>query len=340
METAIIDLLVAKALKSKREFDSEAQARRLHSLLPISFEGVTPAVLESRLARVKSYRAIKASLDQLPVVEQRTDEWYKMRDEMLTASDWGQALGVGKFGTLAQLYHKKCNYGDAKPFDASAEPLQWGVKYEPVANEVYQLMTNTKVSEYGILRHPRYSYLGASPDGISALGIMLEIKCVWRRKIDGKIPEQYMCQVQGQLEICELEECDYFECAFKECDTLEELREVTSSYKGIILRRRNGDGYAYGKVNDLQTYAQYDEKEFTVAYYYYLSDHMMRRVHRDRKWFEDALPKLRDVWRNIERYRADRSLYDKEVKKPAAKKPPVFIMRDVTNDGVDDSPAR
>ena len=47
----------------------------------------------------------------------------------------------------------------------------------------------------------------SSPDGISELGIMLEIKCPFKIKIDGSIPEQYWMQIQGQLEVCDLEEC-------------------------------------------------------------------------------------------------------------------------------------
>ena len=64
----------------------------------------------------------------------------------------------------------------------------------------------------GLIIHNQYKHIGASPDGISDLGIMLEIKCPFKRKIDGAIPEQYWMQIQGQLEVCDLEECDYLEC--------------------------------------------------------------------------------------------------------------------------------
>ena len=38
---------------------------------------------------------------------------------------------------------------------------------------------------------------------------MLEIKCPTKRPITGFIPEYYHYQVQGQLEVCNLNYCDF-----------------------------------------------------------------------------------------------------------------------------------
>lgn len=322
----MLDLLVLKSMRSKNK-DTAAISKRFRAMFPNSFEHLTDRAIEERIETVRGYQKIKHQLDGLPVVEQRTPEWYALRNGMLTASDWGQAMGLGKFGTVTQIYHNKCGYGDEKAFDSEAPPLKWGVRYEPVACRIYSLMTNTRVSEYGVLRHPKYPFLGASPDGINHLGVMLEIKCVYKRKIDGKIPEQYMCQIQGQLEICNLQECDYFECEFKQVDSLSELREVLSAYKGIILKDRQGH-YLYGEVNDLDTLASYDEERYVDVYYYYLKEHNLKRVRRDTVWFEESLPKLRAVWDNVLRYRADFDAYAKEVRRP---KPPKFMIRTDSN---------
>jgi len=55
---------------------------------------------------------------------------------------------------------------------------------------------------------------------------MLEIKCVVQRKIytSGKIaghicPFYYYCQVQQQLECCDLDKCDFWQCKIKEYKT-------------------------------------------------------------------------------------------------------------------------
>ena len=87
-----------------------------------------------------------------------------------------------------------------------------GVKYEEVAVMIYEQRNSMKVFEYGCIPHPVYDFIGASPDGITDSGIMLEIKCPSSRKITGVIPSYYWCQVQTQLEVCELDRCDFLEC--------------------------------------------------------------------------------------------------------------------------------
>ena len=67
---------------------------------------------------------------------------------------------------------------------------------------------------------------------------MLEIKCPFKRKINGSIPDQYWMQIQGQLEVCNLEECDYLECELSEYENETEFIEdvenenvLTKDYK-------------------------------------------------------------------------------------------------------------
>ena len=78
---------------------------------------------------------------------------------------------------------------------------------------------------------------------------MLEIKCPKSRNITGIIPPVYFAQVQGQLEVCDLEYCDFLECEIKEYNSKEEffadkndsnymLRE-NGNEKGIVLEYYN-----------------------------------------------------------------------------------------------------
>jgi putative phage-type endonuclease len=156
----------------------------------------------------------------LEVIEQRTPEWYALRKQMITASDWATALGKSKNQGKRNLILKKCDRG--VPFTGNVY-TQWGQKYEPVANRIYELRQGVKVHEFGVLRHPKYYFLGASPDGITPDGIMLEIKCPPLRVIDGKVPVGYMIQVQGQLEICDLEYCDFFNVNLKNMQILKNI---------------------------------------------------------------------------------------------------------------------
>ena len=52
---------------------------------------------------------------------------------------------------------------------------------------------------------------GASPDGITRNGIMIEIKSPYSRKVNGIVPSNYWVQMQLQLEVCNLEICHFVE---------------------------------------------------------------------------------------------------------------------------------
>ena len=95
---------------------------------------------------------------------------------MITASDLGQTLGDGKFGTPNQIFKKKCGYEEEVMFNNYIPPLKWGCMFEPIATDIYMKRQMTYVYEFGIIQHPSISYFGASPDGITKEGIMLEIK--------------------------------------------------------------------------------------------------------------------------------------------------------------------
>lgn len=157
-------------------------------------------------------------------VEQRTPEWYSLRMTMITASDWATAIGEGHFGNKNDFILKKCGKGPKFKGNIYTE---WGVKYEDVATRLYELRTKNKIYEFGVLKHPNIPFLGASPDGITAKGIMLEIKCPYSRKITGIVPRHYWMQIQGQLEVCDLAFCDFLECKITEYTGMGEYLDDT-----------------------------------------------------------------------------------------------------------------
>ena len=89
---------------------------------------------------------------------------------------------------------------------------------------LYEDMYDTKVGDYGCIKHRTYSFLGASPDGINDVlsdngqgngkgngkgngryGRMLEIKNIVNREIDGIPKKEYWIQMQLQMETCDLD---------------------------------------------------------------------------------------------------------------------------------------
>lgn len=260
-------------------------------------------------------------------VEQRTPEWYRMRKNMITASDWATALNKNKYSTKEELINKKCNIG--KKFTGNEYTI-WGQKYEPIATRIYELNNKVKVHEFGVLAHPKYSFLGASPDGISTKGIMLEIKCPFRRKINGTIPTHYWIQIQGQLEVCDLSSCDYLECEIQEYFTLQEYFRDQQLYKGIIVtyKKDNEFTYEYSPFNiNKEEYKRWYNTLSHENVYDILGWRIVHmnclRIRRDKEWFEKNLHALQQVWEEIQEKKKEEQPPQEEVQEEEEK--PILV---------------
>jgi len=188
--------------------------------------------LQGALNDVQKYKGtiLKDQVKYLQTVfqpEQRSPEWYTMRKDMCTASDIGSILELSKYGNRKQIILKKC--GKGPPFTGN-KFTRHGQCYEDIACSIYMSRRkDCKVLEFGLIQHPKISFLGASPDGITTDGIMIEIKCPYTRKINGDIYSAstfgYWVQIQIQLEVCNLNKCDFFECGIVEYKNEEEYME-------------------------------------------------------------------------------------------------------------------
>lgn len=169
-------------------------------------------------------------LMKLELPEQRSPEWYKLRQNILTASSFAAALGDDHFKSRDMLIYEKIN-----PPPYTSNPItEWGVKYEEIATLFYQLITGTNVIEFGLIPHPTFPIFGASPDGIcddkgpmEYCSRMLEIKCPPKRKFTKSVPKHYMMQMQGQLEVCDLDECDFLQVKIEEYEDMNEYKKDT-----------------------------------------------------------------------------------------------------------------
>lgn len=205
--------------------------------------------IAERVRVLRGYRAQLKKLQEIPYVAQRTQEWYDLRKQRLTASDTAQAIGKGKFGTRDQLVQKKVNEALGIPdnFPKHLPALKWGIMFEAMAARCYtQRHCDMPLHEFGLLPHPTLPYYGASPDGITDMGIMIEIKCPYKRKITGEVPDYYELQIQGQMSVCGLKECDYVECEMQEFESTDDyilmVEDDCFRDHGVIVEfEKNGD---------------------------------------------------------------------------------------------------
>ena len=294
-------------------------------------------------------------LNSIPQDEQRTAGWYIFRNNLITAS---AAWKVFKSEScINQLVYEKCkplaininnnhingdNNDNTDPTDEiekehtvtivektyvnTSSPLHWGQKYEKLSVMLYEARNNTKVGEFGCIKHPKYDFLGASPDGINIdpcsplYGRMLEIKNVVNRDITGTPIEEYWIQTQLQMHVCNCDECDFLETCFKEyedeCAFLHDSSSdidsefhLTSSktLKGVIAYFMK-DGKPFYEYAPLYlTRTEYDkwceeiiDKNAGITWlkniYWYLNQYSCVLIRKNDIWFESAIKKIENVW--------------------------------------------
>ena len=267
-------------------------------------------------------QVIKLSNINQPV--QRSDDWYKMRENKLTASDWATALNKNPYSTRKNLLRSKC--GEKTNFFGGH--MKHGVKYEPVANLIYEFRNKLKIIDFGLLPHPTIDFLGASPDGITTDGVMVEIKCPPKREITGDPPLYYWMQVQGQLEVCELDRCDFLECKIEEYTEDEYFNDnfVDDKFynnlgmeKGIVIVfMRKSDTelvFEYSKLginkadfllwtDEVKNCKLLDTNLIFVEYTFWkLTKISCVPIYRDQSWFKSILPDLQKFWDDVLHYR-------------------------------------
>lgn len=139
--------------------------------------------------------------------DQRTPEWYALRQTMLTASDFASAIGDNPYESPEALIVKKCGFNRWNGNAATAH----GTKLEPVARDLYDQRHNQKSHEIGLVQHTVHTWLGGSPDGVTESGRLIEIKCPLTRKITPAVPKYYLPQIQLLLEVLDLDVCDFIQ---------------------------------------------------------------------------------------------------------------------------------
>jgi putative phage-type endonuclease len=241
-------------------------------------------------------------------VEQRTQEWYMETKNIITASEiaaiWKgprtrAALVMSKVGEAAEVSVKR---NSAFP-RAQTGPMDWGVRYEPVVKQILEETLGAKIQELGRIRHRKDTKVAASPDGLitecskvpELVGSLVEIKCPPTRVINDKIPFDYWCQMQLQMEVCDRPSCEFVEVKFKELDA----NATPTNLHGWITLEGNQETmdmrYAYCETPE-------PEKDWVPIEKYQWEVVQLRRVtlQRDPVWFQASQTDLQAFWKDVE----------------------------------------
>ena len=271
-------------------------------------------------------------MKDVPQPAQKTDEWYTFRKQHLTGSNLWKVFGSES--TLRQLIYEKLAPNSISTSKSSLgdNPLNWGHKYEPLSNALYERYNDVVVDEFGCIPHDSIAFLAASPDGIVTSkknnGRMVEIKNVVSRVITQTPKMDYYIQMQIQMEVCQLDECDFVETKFIEYENVEEFeKDKYKVERGMIVvlvkdncqlvyeysplfenRRSRLDAFVqevYDKYElNMETMENHGIKWFRNVYWK-LEQYSCVYVPRNKKWFDEALPQIQSCWDTIEQERND-----------------------------------
>ena len=309
----------------------------VYSRIPKRSNSIT---FEDENEKVEILKHKIAFLKEQEQPEQKTKEWYQFRYNLITASNLWKVFGTES--QVNSLIYEKCKPLQEISHDSlQSGPLFWGIKYEPVTVMIYEDMFNTKVDDFGCIKHGNYPFIGASPDGINVdetnirFGRMVEIKNIYNREITGIPKKEYWIQMQLQMEVCKLETCDFVETRIKEFDDMEEYLDKREEYEynGIVLEflpkfkpcdlssneqvlNNNkkklfhmvlDNSKSKNEIEEIINKTKEDNENFYLlgVSYWYLDEFSCVLVKRNELWFKKSLSEIENVWNIIEKERVD-----------------------------------
>ena len=147
-------------------------------------------------------------------MKQRTQEWHEYRGRRITASQFACVLAKPTtkryLGYLEDIIE---SINGVPYFDCEKPWFRHGKEMEDEAMSFYEWRVQREIERFGgdnpkLFVHPKYNFIGCSPDGLDGGEGGVEIKChkslnQFLISEERGIPTQYIPQVQGSLWITE-----------------------------------------------------------------------------------------------------------------------------------------
>lgn len=156
-------------------------------------------------------------------IEQRSEEWHKLRNRMPTSSEMHMLITAKKKQLSTQsksLVLRKIAQRESGEYDdpAMSYAMQRGIELEPIAREVYKqnFAPEIDVREVGFVSNRmELGEIGASTDGFVGEDGILEIKCLTNENhmkilLASDPAEDYWLQLQTELFVTDRKWCDLF----------------------------------------------------------------------------------------------------------------------------------
>ena len=144
--------------------------------------------------------------------EQRSEEWFKARLGVITASAAHKMNYSGMRKTYFYQMLSERLTGIYVPLPIN-EYMQWGIDYEDEAREWYEATSGNTVEEVGFVFKDKDRRAGCSPDGLVGKYGLIEIKCPMSKTHVLQVNEgpklEYRRQMQFQMWTTGRAWCDF-----------------------------------------------------------------------------------------------------------------------------------
>lgn len=153
---------------------------------------------------------LKTWASQFPQPVQKSEEWKAQRASYCTASQHAAAMGRCPYKSRRDALRQ---YGGVIGTEFTGNiATRHGEAHEDDAVAKYEKIRNVKVHLFGMVPFLNNStWLGGSPDGVTSDGILIEVKCPYRRNPNGTVPAHYMPQIQSMMHGFNLHVCHFVE---------------------------------------------------------------------------------------------------------------------------------
>jgi len=140
-------------------------------------------------------------------MEQRSEEWFAARKNLVTGSSVGAILGLDPYRDQDDVMRAMVRqYHGEQPEFLGNIATQWGITHEEEALDDFCYFAMKSVDPASFVIHPTETWIGASPDGYVDSDALLEIKCPFgiRKDENPKFKsafeqQHYMAQMQVQM---------------------------------------------------------------------------------------------------------------------------------------------
>jgi len=141
--------------------------------------------------------------------ELQQEEWKKRKNGWVGASRINDVCAKIKTGEAKTRADYKVELVAARitgkyPESYTSAEMTWGIETESQAKAAFSFITDIQIEDVGFIPHPSIDMAGASPDGLTSDGGLIETKCPKTKThigylLSGGCPSEYFNQVQWQM---------------------------------------------------------------------------------------------------------------------------------------------